>query len=40
MLDEGSEIPLGDLHLPQDLRQLHWNKSTTLSVSKEYLQQM
>lgn len=30
MLDEGSEIPLGDLHLPQDLRQLHWEKKAQL----------
>lgn len=23
MLDQGSQVPVGDLHLPQDLRELH-----------------
>lgn len=27
MFDQGSEIPLWDLHLPQDLRKLHWSRS-------------
>lgn len=36
MLDQGSEIPLRDLHLSQDLRKLHWGeKSKTMSMGIE-----
>lgn len=32
MLDQGSEIPLRDLHLSKDLRKLHWKKCKTVSM--------
>lgn len=35
MLDQGSEIPLRDLHLSQDLRKLHWKRSKTVSMGME-----
>ena len=31
MFDKGSEVPLRDLHLSQDLRKLHWKEEEKTS---------